>query len=150
MLAALAVALAGCGNTPPDQVAQPTQTPARSARAGGAGAGHAAAPAAPHAQGAQGESSSEAPSEEQIATLQEAYDKNPSDATAKTALVSALVEGGDYFMYTDEVDRKVKYRKALALYRRAVKLDPENKTAREGIDQIETIYKSMNLPIPEV
>jgi hypothetical protein len=145
----MAIAMAGCANESAQQIPQPALTPAHSGKSqpqsGSPGAPQPGVPAA-----APAGAPAAAPSEERLAALQEAYDRNPSDAKTKAELVEVLLAGGNYFMYTDEVDRKVKYRKALALYRRAEKLVPGNETAREGIEQIEAIYKQMNLPVPEV
>ena len=52
-------------------------------------------------------------------------------------------------MLSDALDQKVKYKEALILYREALKIDPTNKEASSNKDLIESIYKSMNRPIPE-
>ncbi len=43
---------------------------------------------------------------------------------------------------------KVKYPRALRLYREALKLDPNNKEAKANKKMIEDIYRSMGRPIP--
>jgi hypothetical protein len=142
LLVLLAVAT-GCSDSN-ETVPSPEQTPATSNRPASAGG-----PGAPKPADAN-RASRVTPTEEQVAALQAAYDKAPSNDAAKMALVAALVSRGDYFMYSDELAPREKYPKALALYRRAAKLDPENATARTGIEQIESIYKSMNRPVPDV
>jgi hypothetical protein len=141
---------AGCSSSAPENVPSPDQTPARANRPVGG------MPAASNSPGAQapsphtGEPSKSGPTDEQVAALQEAYDKNKSNDAAKQLLVGALVARADFYMGADEIAPREKYPKALALYRRAVALDPSNTTAQEGISTIEGIYKSMGRPVPEV
>jgi len=131
-----------CGGSGGDVVPSPQQTPATSNRASAPPTGAPSTDA--------NRTSKPTPTEEQVNALQEAYDKAPSSDAAKLALVGALVARGDYFMYSEELAPRDKYPKALALYRRAAKIDPQNATAQKGVEQIESIYKSMNRPVPEV
>lgn len=76
-----------------------------------------------------------------------AYTKKPSAAT-KQALVVASTKFGTAAMISPTLDRKVKYKKALHLYREALKLDPKNAEAKSNSEMIISIYKSMGRPIP--
>lgn len=150
VLIACLATLAGCSGSAPEEVPPPQQTPAHSNRpAAGAGpmagAPHGGAPA----PGSVSTPSGNVPTDEQIAALQEAFDKSPANDAAKNALVGALVARAEYYMTADDLAPREKYPKALQLYRRAVKLDPDNATAKAGVDQIESIYRSMGRPIPE-
>jgi hypothetical protein len=51
-------------------------------------------------------------------------------------------------MFEANLPSKKKYRPALARYRRVLELDPSNKEAKENKEQIEEIYESMGMPIP--
>jgi hypothetical protein len=42
----------------------------------------------------------------------------------------------------------VQYRAALALYRKAIAVDPKHKPSLAAKKQIEDVYKSMGMPIP--
>ena len=137
----------GCEKTGQDEVPRPTQTPAHSTRAA-PGAGGPMMPSHPGTDVPASVPSS-VPSDEQIAALQDAFDKTPTNDAAKSALVEALVARANYFMTTNDVPPREKYPKALGLYRRAAKIDPNNATAQAGIGQIEDIYRSMQRPIPE-
>jgi hypothetical protein len=145
VLSAVIVTTLGCASSEPENVPSPTQAPAASNRP--------ASPSptgAPAASNAPGQPARTVPTEEQLAALQEAFDKSPSNSAAKIALVGAIVARGDYYMYAEDLAPREKYPKALALYRRAATLDPENATAKTGISTIENIYKSMGRPVPEV
>lgn len=80
-------------------------------------------------------------------TTKAAYKKQANPKTKK-AYVDATVKYGTACMNSDALDRKVKYKKALYLYREALKIDPSNKEAKENASMIESIYKSMGRPIP--
>jgi tetratricopeptide (TPR) repeat protein len=69
-------------------------------------------------------------------------------ASAKKAYVDATVEYALASEETQALDRKVKYRQALRLYREALKIDPTNQPAKVYSDQIIAIYKSMGRPVP--
>lgn len=72
-----------------------------------------------------------------------------SDPSTKTAFVDKTVALATTVMMSPEVDRKVKYKEALGLYRDALKLDPENKEALENSQMIEQIYTSMGKEVPK-
>lgn len=79
----------------------------------------------------------------------DAYEKNSKSQTAKETYVMTTVRLGTATMVADSLDAKVKYRRALELYREALKLDPENKEAGNNKDMIERIYRQMGRPIPQ-
>lgn len=76
------------------------------------------------------------------------YLKNKANAKAKKQYVDASVALGLQYTFSNTVDRTVKYKKALTYFREARKTDPNNAVAKEWIERIESIYKSMNRPIP--
>jgi tetratricopeptide (TPR) repeat protein len=86
--------------------------------------------------------------EKQYLASKQAYSKK-KDAATKKKLVAATVKFGTAAMTTSALDRKVKYKKALALYREALKLDPKNKEAKNNSEMIVSIYKSMGRPVPQ-
>ena len=51
-------------------------------------------------------------------------------------------------MFQADLPPKKKYRPALRRYRRVLELDPSNKEAAANKKQIEDIYESMGMPIP--
>lgn len=56
---------------------------------------------------------------------------------------------GNAYMYEDSLPPMRKYPAALRQFRAALKFDPENKKAKQNIDTIEGIYKSMGRPVPQ-
>jgi hypothetical protein len=52
-------------------------------------------------------------------------------------------------MFDANLSPKKKYRPALQRYRKVLELDPSNKEAKENKQQIEDIYKSMGMPVPD-
>lgn len=78
-----------------------------------------------------------------IASAEMALGKKPSDADAKKAL------GAAYFNRAEALTKARQYASALGDYRRALKYDPSNSTAKEWIDQITMIYSSMNRESPK-
>ena len=77
-----------------------------------------------------------------------AFKKKPKDAGLKHRYVVATVKLGTATMMSETLDRKVKYRDALRLYREALKFEPDNHEALNNKDLIESIYRSMGRPIP--
>ena len=67
-------------------------------------------------------------------------------ADKKAAAEAYLARGNVY--YSAGQPRLYKY--ALADFRQVLKYDPENDEAKGKVDTIESIYKSMGRPIPEV
>jgi hypothetical protein len=75
------------------------------------------------------------------------YEKSKSDADKKAA-VEKQMEAANYLMFQADLPPKQKYRPALKRYRRVLELDPANKEAAANKKQIEDIYESMGMPIP--
>ena len=90
------------------------------------------------------------PLDERVATAKAAYEENPSDTAAKTAYADAALMNANFYMYKSPLPPNQKYPKALALYREVLKADPSNAAAKESIETIESIYRSMNRPVPNV
>ena len=67
---------------------------------------------------------------------------NPKDETLKKSLAEAYVKRG--IALTDARQ----YASALGDYRRALKLDPANEEAKKWIEQIISIYESINRSYP--
>lgn len=78
-----------------------------------------------------------------------AYAKKPKDAKVKKAYIDVTVVYGHESMMSQTLDRKVKYKQALNLYREALKLDPKNPIAKKESELIIGIYKQMKRPIPK-
>lgn len=78
-----------------------------------------------------------------IASAEVALGKKPSDATEKKAL------GAAYFNRAEALTKARQYASALGDYRKALKYDSSNETAKEWIDQIIMIYGSINRTYPK-
>ncbi len=78
-----------------------------------------------------------------IASAEVALGKKPSDEDAKKALGTA------YFNRAEALTKARQYASALGDYRKALKHDPSNETAKEWIDQIIMIYSSINRESPK-
>ncbi len=76
------------------------------------------------------------------------YQKTKSDADKKAAIEKQM-EAANYLMFQADLPPKQKYRPALKRYRRVLELDPSNQEAMANKKQIEDIYKSMGMEIPE-
>ncbi|MFZ4622028.1 MAG: tetratricopeptide repeat protein [Bacteroidota bacterium] len=88
--------------------------------------------------------------EEGIKALDEIAQKSPNDPALKQSLITAHVKFGHFYLFNDTLAPKVKYPNALRQYREALKLDPENKDAKENAQQIIDIYKMMGREVPNV
>lgn len=77
-----------------------------------------------------------------------AYKLHPTISHRKS-LVIATVRYGTAVMMAPSLSPKVKYPKALRLYRAALKLDPNNYEASNNADMIISIYNQMHRPIPK-
>lgn len=64
----------------------------------------------------------------------------------KLAAAAAYVERGNVYR---DAGQPMLYRFALGDYRRALRYQPDHEEAREKMDEIVSIYKSMNKPVPE-
>ncbi len=78
-----------------------------------------------------------------------ALSKNPKDAKAKKRFVAAGVKFGHESMMSSVLDRKLKYKQALTVYREVLKVDPKNPVAKQESELIINIYKSLGRPVPK-
>lgn len=78
-----------------------------------------------------------------IASAEVAFGKKPSDNEVKKAL------GASYFNRAEALTKARQYASALGDYRKAMKYDPSNETAKEWIDQIIMIYGSIKREYPK-
>ena len=74
--------------------------------------------------------------------------KAPKDPAAKKAFVDAAYKYGHAAEYGDKLPPTVRYRAALAMYRKVLAVDPKHAPSLAEKQQIETIYKSMGMPVP--
>ena len=76
--------------------------------------------------------------------------KSPKDAKVKKAYVDAAYKYGHTVMTAQgKLSPRIMYRAALALYRKALKVDPKHKPSLEDKKLIEDIYKQMGMSIPK-
>lgn len=75
--------------------------------------------------------------------------KSPKDAAAKKAYVEAAYKFGYGAEYSNTLSPRVKYRAALALYRKALAVDPKHQPSLTEKGKIEDIYKSMPGGVPQ-
>ncbi len=75
------------------------------------------------------------------------YQADPAQNQAR--YVKATVSYGTTMMMSPVMDRTLKYKEALKLYRDALKIDPENKEAAENSAMIVSIYEQMGRKVPE-
>ena len=66
----------------------------------------------------------------------------------KKAVAVAYAARGTFRMNDSAAGARIKYKSALDDYRKALKADPTNAEAKDSKAMIESIYKSMNRPIP--
>jgi tetratricopeptide (TPR) repeat protein len=78
-----------------------------------------------------------------IAAAEMTHRKSPNDEKAKKALADA------YFDRAEALTGARQYASALGDYRRTIKYDPSNEEARNWIDQIINIYRSINREYPK-
>jgi tetratricopeptide (TPR) repeat protein len=77
-----------------------------------------------------------------IVSAEKTLTAKPTDAAAKKAV------GDAYYKRADALTQARQYAAALGDYRRALKADPSNPDAKKWIDQITSIYQSMNKESP--
>ncbi len=77
------------------------------------------------------------------------FSKSPKDPKARAKYVAASNRLAYASMQALSLGPKVKYPKALRLYRDVLKVDPKNSDAIRWKKQIEDIYRSMGRPIPK-
>ena len=64
-------------------------------------------------------------------------------------MAEANYQVGYQMEYNSNLSPREKYRGALAKYRRALQLNPKHTKAANEKAQIESVYKSMNMPVPK-
>jgi hypothetical protein len=76
------------------------------------------------------------------------FEKSKSDGD-KQAAIEKQMTAANFLMFEADLPPKQKYKPALRRYRRVLQLDPNNKEAAANKKQIEDIYQSMGMPIPD-
>lgn len=76
------------------------------------------------------------------------YQKTKSEADKKDAVDKQMAAANFLMFKADSFTPKKKYRPALKRYNRVLEIDPTNKEAAADKKQIEDIYQSMGMPIP--
>ncbi len=76
------------------------------------------------------------------------YDSDKSETSRKEVIASSIAVA-NYLMFEANLPAKEKYRPALKYYRKVLELDPKNEEALKNKKQIEDIYESMGMPIPQ-
>jgi hypothetical protein len=89
------------------------------------------------------------PLQKTMQQTESAYKKSPDDGKLKAAYVEATYTFGHAAMSDGQKDPRIMYRAALALYRRALAVDPSHQPSLDDKNMIESIYKSMGRPVPE-
>ncbi|MEZ0326168.1 MAG: hypothetical protein ACAH95_09690 [Fimbriimonas sp.] len=87
--------------------------------------------------------------EKAYASAKAMYVKKPNDAKVKKAYAAAAANYGYESMISPVLDRSVKYRQALRLFREAMKIEPNHPLAKPASDKIIQIYKSLGRPVPK-
>jgi len=77
-----------------------------------------------------------------------AYTRNSSEENKKICIEKHMA-AANYLMFEANLSPKKKYPPALRRYRRVLQLDPANKEALENKNEIEDIYRSMGMSIPD-
>ncbi|MGH2575150.1 MAG: hypothetical protein ACRDFC_05550 [Ignavibacteria bacterium] len=75
--------------------------------------------------------------------------QNTKSEEDKKLCIKKQITAANYLMFESSLSPKQKYRAALRRYRRILELDPDNKEAAANKKQIEDIYQSMGMPVPE-
>jgi hypothetical protein len=76
------------------------------------------------------------------------YEKSKSESDKKVCIEKQM-EAANYLMFQADLPPKKKYRPALRRYRRVLQLEPGNTEAAANKKQIEDIYQSMGMPVPD-
>lgn len=75
------------------------------------------------------------------------YMKTKSEGDKKTYIIKQM-SAANYLMFEANLSPKKKYKPALQRYNKVLEIDPKNAEAMENKNQIEDIYQSMGMPIP--
>lgn len=103
----------------------------------------------------QTENNSSGQKDEKAETLvkqaDDSYTKYTGDKSEgnKKQVVSSCMAAANYLMFEAGLPPREKYRPALKYYRKVLEADPKNEEALKNKKQIEDIYESMGLPIPQ-
>lgn len=73
----------------------------------------------------------------------------PAVSEDKQNQAQKLAENAEKVMLDPDLAPREKYPKALGMFRDALEIDPNNALAKEGVQLIEDIYKSMGRPVPQ-
>ena len=87
--------------------------------------------------------------EKGIKILEDLNSTSGGEKNIISALANAHLQYGNFLMYNEEIDRKIRYMSALKEYRSALKLDNNLSEARSNAELIESIYTSMGREIPK-
>ncbi len=91
-----------------------------------------------------------APMDKTLRDKEAALKQSPNDPKAKSAYVEAAYNYGHTLMISETTAPKaVQYRGALALFRRALKVDPKHQPSLDESETIINIYKSLGWAIPQ-
>lgn len=88
---------------------------------------------------------------ELVKLADDSYTKYSSDKSEgnKKEVVKNCMAAANYLMFEAGLPAKEKYRPALKYYRQVLEVDPKNSEAMTNKKQIEDIYESMGMPIPQ-
>ncbi|MCC6866472.1 MAG: hypothetical protein IT280_09980 [Ignavibacteria bacterium] len=75
------------------------------------------------------------------------YTKSKSDIDKKEYILKQMT-AANYLMFEANLSPKKKYRPALQRYNKVLEIDPKNAEAMANKKQIEDIYESMGMPVP--
>jgi tetratricopeptide (TPR) repeat protein len=75
--------------------------------------------------------------------------KSPGDAKIKKDLAEAYYQEGEAIMFDNSLPPRMKYKPALLLFDKTLKLNPQHQKAAESKATIEAIYRQMGMPIPQ-
>lgn len=76
--------------------------------------------------------------------------EDTSESQIRVALRDTHFLYAEWLMYhADSVEMNVRMPTALRHFRRVLEIEPDNEAAKANIQQIESVYRSMDRPIPE-
>lgn len=78
-----------------------------------------------------------------------AYVKDKKSVPKRSAYLASTTKLADLYMTSLGLTPKEKYPNALKYYREILKTDPKNIHARDSVDIIVAIYKSLGRPVPQ-
>lgn len=87
--------------------------------------------------------------EKSYVSAKAAFGKKPKDAKVKRTYLDSTLAYGLGNMYSVSLPPNQKYKMALVYFREVLKVEPNNKVAKENKEMIESIYKSMGRPVPK-